>query len=244
MTTHQDNGYISNYLIHWTGKDGDEKGVEVLSIIASTCRLLLSYNQLHIFDFDHEIHEKMVCFTDVPLTHSEQHCSRYGRFGIAFNKLPLMNVGAQPVFYVSHVFKRDMNAIFNFLQEQTRETTIDPTLFKAMHRHFYYIQCLSDKKADRNDTFYCEREWRLGAQTLLPPEKLNQDNAKYKSIKEGYPPYTGRLVGYTDNSYFDFDKDHVAFLIAPKDWKAKINNPHGFQIRPYEEIVMDSTNIK
>jgi len=67
MTKNQDNGYISNYLIHWTGKHGDEKGAEVLSIIASTCRLLLSYNCLHIFDINHEIHEKMVCFTDVPL---------------------------------------------------------------------------------------------------------------------------------------------------------------------------------
>lgn len=244
MTTHRDNGYISNYLIHWTGKDGDKKGAEVLSIIASTCRLLLSYNRLHIFDINHEIHEKMVCFTDVPLAYSEQHCSLYGRFGIAFNKLSLMNVGAQPVFYASHACKRDMDVIFKFLQEQTRTTTVDPTLLKALHRHFYYIQRLSEERADRNDTFYYEREWRLGEQTLIPPEKSNRSNAKYKCQQEGYPPYTGRLAKDAGNSYFDFDKDHVAFLVAPNNRKAKIKNPHEFQIRSYEEIVNDSKNTK
>lgn len=232
-----DNGYISEYLIHWTGKDGDEKGAEVLSIIASTCQLLLSYNQLHIFDMHHKISEKMVCFTDIPLPHSHQHCRRYGRFGIAFHKLDLMNVGAQPVFYASHACKCDMDVIFTFLQDQVRNTTIDPTLFRALHRHFYFIQQFSDTKADSKDAFYYEREWRLGEQTLVPPEKLNRPNAKYRCRQEGYPPYTGRLVRNGDNIYFDFDKGYVAFLIAPQDWQIKIENPHQFLFRTYEEIV-------
>jgi hypothetical protein len=244
MTKNQDNGYISNYLIHWTGKHGDEKGAEVLSIIASTCRLLLSYNCLHIFDINHEIHEKMVCFTDVPLAHSEQHCSRYGCFGVAFNKLPLMNIGAQPVFYASHACKRDMDIIFQFIQEQTTRTTIEPTLFKALHRHFYYIQRLSEGRADKNDTFYYEREWRLGEQTLIPPEKLNRSNAKFHCQQEGYPPYTGRLAKEADNSYFDFDKAHVAFLVAPSERISEIKNPNKFLIRPYEEILIDSINAR
>ena len=237
MTNQQDNGYISDFLIHWTGKDGDEKGSEVLSIIASTCRLLLSYNRLHIFDINHEIHEKMVCFTDVPLAYSEQHCSQYGRFGIAFKKLSLMNVGAQPVFYASHACKRDMDIIFKYLQEQIKKTTIETALFEALHRHFYYIQRLSDGRADQNNTYYYEREWRLGEQTLVPPEKLNCPNSKYYCQQEGYPPYTGRLARKADKSYFDFDKEHVAFLIAPQNYHAKIRNTHGFQIVAYEDLV-------
>lgn len=128
-----------------------------------------AFNRLHLFDMYYEIHEKMVCFTDVPLSHSIQHCQLYGRFGIAFHKLKLMNVGAQPVFYASHACKRDMNIIFKFLQEQESNRTIDPILFRSLHQHFYFVQRLSDGRADGKDTFYYEREWRLGEQSLVPP---------------------------------------------------------------------------
>lgn len=93
-----EDGFISDYLVHWTGKDGDVTGADILSLIASTCQLLLSYNVFHILDIYNKIQEKMVCFTDVPLAHAAQHCQRYGRFGIAFHKMRLMNVGTQPVF--------------------------------------------------------------------------------------------------------------------------------------------------
>lgn len=237
MNIPTDNGYISDYLIHWTGKKGEEHGASVLGTIASTLRLLLSYNRLHIFDWTHEIHEKMVCFTDVPLQHSKEHCKRYGKFGIAFQKLKLMNVGSQPVFYASHACKCDMDTIFHFLQEQVRDTTLPTDLFRALHRHFYFIQRLSDGRADAHDTFYYEREWRLGEQTLVPEEKLSQPNAKYRSMKEGYPPYTGRLITEGDKSYFAFNKEDVAFLIAPRNYHAKIKNPLGLQIVPYEVLV-------
>lgn len=237
MTAHKDNGYISNYLIHWTGKDGDERGANVLSAIASTLRLLLSYNRLHVFDLSHEIHEKMVCFTDVPLRHSSEHCNRYGKFGIALHKLKLMNVGAQPVFYASHACKHDMDKIFGFLQAKSQQTTLPNGLFQALHRHFYFIQRLSDGRADRDDTFYYEREWRLGAQSLVPKETLRRPNAKYRSKQEGYQHYTGELVTEGDKSYFAFAKNDVAFLIAPRDRHATVENPNRFRIEAYEDLV-------
>lgn len=235
----KDNGYISDYLTHWTGKIGDEHGASILGTVASTLKLLLSYNCLHIFDWDHEIHEKMVCFTDVPFLHSSEHCKRYGRFGIAFQKLKLMNVGAQPVSYASHACKRDMDTIFRFLQEQVQNTTLPSDLFQALHRHFYLIQRLSDGRADAHDTFYYEREWRLGEQTLIPEEKLNLPNAKYLCQKEGYPASTGRLITEGDKSYFIFSTEDVAFLIAPIDWHEKIENPYGFSIVAYEDLVQE-----
>lgn len=239
MNTIKDNGYISDYLTHWTGRKGDEHGANILGTIVSTLKLLLSYNRLHIFDCDHEVHEKMVCFTDVPFLHSSEHCKVYGKFGIAFQKLKLINVGAQPVFYASHACKRDMHTIFHFLQEQVINTTLPCDLFRALHRHFYFIQRLSDGRADAHDTFYYEREWRLGEQTLIPDEKLNRPNAKYCCQKEGYPPYTGRLVTEGDKSYFAFSTEDVSFLIAPLDWHEKIENPYDFSIVAYEDLVQE-----
>jgi hypothetical protein len=230
-------GYISDYLIHWTGKEDDARGAETLSIIASSCELLLSYNRIHVFDWYHEIREKMVCFTDVPLRHSADHCKRYGRFGIAFHKLKLMNVGAQPVFYVSHAAKRDMDTVFKFLQEQIQCTTLPPDVFRVLHRHFYFMQRLSDGRADDHDTYYYEREWRLGAQSLPTPEELDRPNAKYYCQQEGYGTYIGRRIVREDKEYFSFDTEDVAFLVVPTSWESYIKNPHKFPVWAFERLV-------
>jgi hypothetical protein len=235
-----DNGYISDYLVHWTGKNGDDRGAEVLSLIASTCRLLLSYNVFHILDIYRKIHEKMVCFTDVPLSHARQHCKSYGRFGIAFHKLRLMNVGAQPVFYTTHANKHDLDIIFDFLQEQSLTTSIETSVFAALQRHFYFMQTFSEGRADKKDTYYYQREWRLGKQNLAPVEMWNRpDNPKYHIIQAGYPRYCGKLFVDGEQEYFQFCKSDVAFLISPQPWKARIQNPHEFQIEDYEQLVND-----
>ncbi len=248
MTVTEDKEYISNYLIHWTGIDDngnidDARGAEILSVIASTCELLLSYNRIHIFDWYQEIQEKMVCFTDVPLAHSEEHCVRYGRFAIAFHKLRLMNVGAQPVFYATHVYKKDLDVIFRFLQEQLTTRTLDENVFRALHRHFYYMQRFSDERADRTDTYYYEREWRLGSMTLATPEELDRANPRFRCQQEGYLPYIGKRVIHDGREYFGFSAEDVAFLITPTDWSSKINNPHGFPVRNMEGIIKSPKKI-
>lgn len=246
MNTKIENGYISQHLIHWTGKvnDGrvdDVEGARILSIIASTRRLCLSYNPIYKRDMFNEIHEKMVCFTDVPLYQSAAHCAKYGRFGISFHKLPLMNVGAQPVFYTTHVWKRDMDVIFDFLQHQVRQPTMDGKLLQALLHHFYFTQHFSEGPAGATDTFYYEREWRLGAQSLPTEEELDRDNAKYHCVQEGYPPYIDKKIGRRviegENEYFAFETAPVAFLVAPTDWVASIDNPNKFEIREYETLV-------
>jgi len=234
-------GYISPYLIHWTGTDkggnvDDAEGCRVLSIIASSCELLLSYSPIHAFHMFSEVHEKMVCFTDVPLPLTERHCLKYGRFGIAFHKLGLMNVGAQPVFYASHVWKRDLDSIFRFLEEQRESRTLDEDVLRALRRHFYFTQRLSDGRADLPDTYYYEREWRLGAITLALQEELDRPNAGYWCKEEGYPPYIGKRVDRDGKEYFAFAAEDVAFLIVPADWKDRVENPHGLPVRALEEV--------
>ena len=117
-----------------------------------------------------------------------------------------------------------MDTIFHFLQEQVQKPTLPDDLFRALHRHFYFIQPLSDGRADSHDAFYYEREWRIGEQTL-------------KSEEKPYSPYTGRLVTENDKPYFAFTAEDVAFLIAPRDCHAKVVNPHGFPIEAYENLI-------
>lgn len=244
----EENGYISNYLIHWTGRDDrgnidDAKGAETLSIIASTCELRLSYNCIHPFDVHHEIHDKMCCFTDVPLTHSAEHCIRYGRFAIAFHKLRLMGVGAQPVFYATPAFKKDLDCIFSFLQREVKLRTIDENVLRSFLNHFYYMKEFSDGKADRTDSYYYEREWRLGSMTLPTMEEWDRDNPMSQCRKEGYTtsPYIGKRVIRDGEEYFSFSEDDVAFIITPAEFSSKIDNPYGFHIEHIEKYIRQNT---
>jgi hypothetical protein len=233
-----DDGYISDYLVHWTGKDGDVSGADLLSIIASTCQLLLSDNVFHILDIYNKIAEKMVCFTDVPLAHASQHCQRYGRFGIAFHKMRLMNIGAQPVFYATHANKKDLDVIFEFLQIHNQTKTVETSVLDALYRHFYFMQTFSEGNAGAKDTYYYEREWRLGKQNLAPVGMWNRpDNPKHHIIKAGYAPHCGKLFVDGDKEFFQFCNDDVAFLISPRIWQSKINNPHAFPVKDYEGFV-------
>ena len=232
MDKPSDNGYISEYLIHWTGKDGEKQGADILSIIAESLKLLLSYNPLHSYDFATHVYEKMVCFTDVPLNHSHKHCSKYGKFGIAFKKQELMCVGAQPVFYSTHVSKHDMDKIFRFLMKQTEKTTIDKKLYDAFKRHFYFMKRFSDSK----DTHYYEREWRLGEQTLVTEDERQKPNFEHYRVEKGHPPYFGNRIEEGGKSYSSFKVSDVAFLIAPEKSMNKIRNPHNFPLYSYESL--------
>ncbi len=243
-----DDGYISDYLIHWTGVDKEtkqadnEQGAKTLSKIATSRRLLLSYNDVFEFDMFNKIVERMACFTDVPLRHSREHCKRYGRFGIAFKKLPLMNNGAQPVFYCTHVWKKDLAVAFKLVLEQMDKDGLAENEFRALHRHFFFMQRLSRGRADAADADYYEREWRLGKYTLFPPEVLARPNSKHYIFEEYGLSYYGKL--HTENkdtkdekNYFDFDTEDVAFLIAPQAFAAKVDNPDNkFDLHNYEDL--------
>ena len=234
MMSPNDKSYISDYLIHWAGRDkSPEERVSVLSLIATTRRLWLTRNEF-FKDGSLKFDEKMVCFTDVPLAHSERHCAKYSPFGIAFKKLRLMGMGAQPVFYFTHVFKKDIGRIHRFVIEQLKKPTIEPDVLRALHRHIYFTQQFAQERADGHDTAYYEREWRIGEFSL---KKKGQDYLEWYLEHDRLTPNPGTLVIEGDEKYFEFDKADVAFLVAPNQFIAQISNPHQFPIEPYENLV-------
>ena len=179
----------------------------------------------------------MVCFTDVPLIQSEQHCAKYSPFGIAFKKLRLMGKGAQPVFYFTHIFKKDMGRIYRFVLDQIKNPTLDRLVVEALHRHFYYMQQFAQERADRHDIAYYEREWRIGELCLITK---GQDEGRWYLEHDELPPTLGTVVTEGDEAYFEFEEADVAFLIAPKQFIAGISNPRQFAIESYENLVKQS----
>jgi hypothetical protein len=233
MNTEIDIGYVSHFLIHWAGRDKPpSEQASILSQIASSCRLKLSPNQL-FFDGSTRIIDKMTCFTDVPLSRSSKHCAKYSKFGIAFHKLKLMNKSAQPIFYYTHVFIRDMRAIYNFVLDQIDKPSLDADVVRALHRHFYFVKEFSDGPANSRDSFYYEREWRIGSHCLIP---AGQNKGKW-CLQNKLPTSLGTLVREGNDEYFKFELEDVAFLIVPGQYLSQIVNPYGFLLKPYEDLV-------
>lgn len=244
-----DNGYISDYLTHWTGRSVDEEtGFNNLSSILKHNRLKLSYNPLVIMDIYNEIHEKMVCFTDVPLSLSAKHCNKYGKFGIVFDKRKLANKGAHPVFYFTHTMAKDIKRIFNFIVRENHNESFPVDLFEAFKRFFYFTQEYSKGRIDSTDAFYYEREWRIGEQTLVSQEMINTPNFKYERSKEGKPLYFGILEkDEKDESYFKFEDEGVYFIIVPKIYQNSsepLVKGRPFQLEFYEDLIKRRNYMK
>ena len=117
-----------------------------------------------------------------------------------------------------------------------------PDLFRALQRHFYFIQRFSEGPADGgHETNYYEREWRIGELTLFSEDELHRPNAKFRALKESRLPLMGRIEKEDNKTYFDFKKEDVAFLISPQDWCTKIQNPYDLRIVAYEDLVHEVT---
>ena len=191
--------YISNELIHFVGRNCENLEAQYmlfLSILKSE-RLSNSkqnakkpegYKQIDIdggakISQDEMFIPQMVCFCDIPFEPLDQlkiHISKYGRFGIAFNKDFIVRKGGSPVYYIpiqskvssiinkGEYFDKKLDWFFNyFLSEIENEraelkdmiTEIDDFL----SYHFFSYVKFFDQSLPDNDpkNYYFEREWRI-----------------------------------------------------------------------------------
>jgi hypothetical protein len=82
--------YVGDALVHWTGrKKTDEEAVAILKAICEESVLRLTYCPRYVQP-DLNPKASMVCFTDVPLKLSAEHCRQFGRCGIGFHKTAMI----------------------------------------------------------------------------------------------------------------------------------------------------------
>lgn len=231
--------YVSPWLIHWTARTGDHAGLENLNAILSTQLLKLSENQIFKLRVSGGVKTLMVCFTDVPLPFSTKHCARYGRFGIAFDKRKLTRKGAQPVFYVTPGCREDVKKILRYILDPSSDSNVPKPILEALQKHFYFIQEFSEGSIDSEDAYYYEREWRLGEQALAPEDLWQLPNPKTEIKKAGFSAHYGKRVVRDGASYFAFDDDDVSFVVCPAAYAPELQNPKGYEIRLFEDIVKE-----
>lgn len=211
--------YISNEIIHWTGRIGsDSDAFRALSAICNEEILRLTVCPRYVQEkFKPET--AMVCFTDVPLHHSGEHCGKFGRFGIAFHKHNMIAYGANPVFYTVGLHLERIKEIaeltaglYEYYRDREWREDFEPyqftdTQFLALHEITEFSQEYSYRNADSSDYVnYYQREWRLTFNSLKFAGGLNL-----------HSPGKSCIYIQDGKSYqiFKFSAADVAYIIVP-----------------------------
>lgn len=214
-----DNGYVSNFLIHWTGK---EKGFDSLLSILSENRLRFGANvfaRLGLRTVTADVKDHMICFTDVPIRYSRDHCDTYGECGIAFEKKFLARLGAQPVFYCTPSTERDFKEVMRFTIEPGN-VKVPQEVMKALRRLLYFSQpYCKDYKGENSycspKASYYEREWRLGLQKF--DENYGEDGVASRRYAAGDPLPSGKIIKDDKYWYFPFNDADISFVVLPQE---------------------------
>ena len=233
-----DRKYINSSLIHWTGRAKNQDAA--CSILENICReqiLRLTYCPTYVQE-NLKPRVAMACFTDIPLEHSHEHCSKFGQFGLAFNKQKMIEYGANPVLYTTGMHLDRIRNISNLLErmkelEKDREwrSEVEPFNFSvdetiALIEVLGLLQEYSYKNDDGTDyVTYSQREWRLTFEVLPfaggTTEHIPGTSSFY--VREG--------ISY---GVFKFDKSDIEYIIAPA----------GYEERALDAASMLGCNVK
>ncbi|PJE54122.1 abortive infection system antitoxin AbiGi family protein [Marinomonas sp. BSi20584] len=211
-------GYISNELVHWTGRNQSaDSAFSALKAICEEKILRLTYCPNYV-NSEYNPKSAMVCFTDIPLNKGKEHCSKFGKFGVGFNKKKMIGYGANPVFYTTGVHFKRIKQISNLLArmenlEKDREWkepcepydfTEDETA--AFQEVTDFLQEYSYKNQDDLDyVTYYQREWRITFRSLpYAGDKEHEIGMSCHYIKN-----------HNTYSIFKFDEGDIEYLIVP-----------------------------
>lgn len=238
--------YISESLIHWTGrKKSDEESFEILKSICDEQILRLTYCPNYVHE-NYKPESVMVCFTEIPIRFSAQHCNKFGKFGIAFNKIAMIDYGANPALYTTNRHFERIKHIGTLLArmkdfEKDREwkEDLEPYQFSedetiALMEVLELLQEYSYKNQDGSDYVnYYQREWRLTF-NILP------------FAGGDTPLLPGMSCFYIKNGkayhIFKFKKDDVKYLIVPESYRGRAESLAvllGCEVKCYEREVDD-----
>lgn len=121
----------------------------------------------------------MVCFTEIPLQHSEKHRKEYGFYGIGLTKMWAVKKGISPISYV--VKDTASWKLYNNIQKEvitTLANSSDKDTFEKVIKMFieysgYIKPYSSDIFNPSVKAFYEENEWRYTPPFANSPDSTN-----------------------------------------------------------------------
>jgi hypothetical protein len=227
--------FISNTLTHWTGRDkSDDEAFSTLKQIISTKKLLLTYCPNYPrLALNRQLKTMMVCFTDIPLNLSREHCYKFGKFGVGFSKEVMVRYGANPVLYTTRAMNDKVETFISLIgrlqSEEVDREWKDAKLnndvgdrYQFSSEQFYAMVELAGfmQNYQYSDTSidYYQREWRINYETLpkgngLKPQVIPGQGAIHDSIGEGARKRTACSMLY--------DLNDIDYLIVPRAFQER-----------------------
>jgi len=129
----------SNFLVHWTGRDleqkypfhSEAKHSEYVQRLIGTLKEGLWINKIDIELYDKKLDQQIkwpsTCFTEIKLTQIKKHTDRYGRLGFGFSRDFVMQHYGAPVLYIS-------------------SNTVDNIVYQHLSKLYDILQYLNDKR--------------------------------------------------------------------------------------------------
>jgi len=207
--------HISTHLTHWTGrKKEDDEAFSILKKIVVTKQLKFSYNTISFPDDSSITKNLMICFADIPLYQSYEHCRRYNHFGIGFNKNEMIDYGASPVLYIVENRRPHQDYLQNILTNADFQNNQSKSLISWYHS-------MNQPYNSNNLSEFFEREWRIIR--ILPfhwKQRAEETRGKYNE-----QPFKGEIerieIGGDMNNeefYLQFDSKVIENIIVPNHY--------------------------
>ena len=187
----------------------------------------------------------MVCFTDIPLDHLEEHTKQYGEYGIGMNKEWGIRNGLNPILYV--VDDSDLNKAILDLQGHIADKNIhDKKELKNVGKLYWRVAGYFKRymESESIKPYYDEREWRY----LVPfnegehifrliddsltneniqrlnlevqnkfPLKFTLEDIDNIIIPDGVDKNEIMYVIYNDTGFIEQDKSKIAYKIKTRN---------------------------
>jgi hypothetical protein len=194
----------------------------------------------------------MVCFTDIPLHLSQEHCALFGKFGIGFSKEKMIQYGANPVLYTTVKMNERVEKFISLIgrlqseevDREWRDATLNDDIgdryqfsseqFVAMFELAGFMQNYqySDTSID-----YYQREWRINYETLPKAFALEpQDTPGQGAIQGSIVTNNQKRIACS----MLIDLDDIDFIVVPREYGDKARNiTNGFraEVKIYEDEV-------
>ena len=164
----------------------------------------------------------MICFCDIPFSSVNTHMSRYGSYGIGFDKKAVIEKNRiQPIHYMSRfsTLVEDFRTAFSIYNDTNKTADTPEVLLNYLTTTLMYMKPIwgmePNEKGDIEEYIYQdESEWRF-VPTIMPdgyslilPQRDTTEKAKceYSTALQKHP-----------ECWFRFEWDDVRYIIVPND---------------------------
>ncbi len=152
---------IADNLMHFLGRQHKDSPADQFEIFKSIITDGLRCSKIQIkFGDGGIVHNKAVCFTDIPLSECDEHTAVYGKFGIGFKKSFVKRNGGNPVRY-----------FVDYLPGETFDESIIENrglLYLNLCDHFKFVKLIRDLlNQDSMTGFYDDKQ-----NVIIPRDQL------------------------------------------------------------------------